>query len=87
MLRSRDQPDTVDQHQTALAHAEQLVRRNPPDLAHRAAELSRDLLYLENSFDLEVGGRGNPRTGGSGFGSVFLFCGEAKPFFFSRFLL
>ena len=44
----------MDKHETALKCAEQLIRRNPPDLAHRAPELSRDLLYLENSFDLEV---------------------------------
>ncbi|CAM9623584.1 unnamed protein product [Ectocarpus sp. 8 AP-2014] len=53
MLRSREKPDTADQHETALRCAENLVRRNPPDLAHRAPELSRDLLYLEDSFDLE----------------------------------
>ncbi|CAN0453121.1 unnamed protein product [Ectocarpus sp. 12 AP-2014] len=53
MLRSREKPDTADQHETALRCAEKLVRRNPPDLAHRAPELSRDLLYLEDSFDLE----------------------------------
>lgn len=41
-------------HETALKCAEALVRRSPPDLAHRAPELARDLLYLENSFDLEV---------------------------------
>ncbi|CAM9509070.1 unnamed protein product [Scytosiphon promiscuus] len=53
MLRSRDKPDTADQHETALRCAEQLVRRHPPDLAHRAQELTRDLLYLENTSDLE----------------------------------
>lgn len=54
MLRSREQPDTADKHEVALKCAEALVRRNPPDLAHRAPELLRDLLYLENPFDLEV---------------------------------
>lgn len=54
VLHSRDQPDTADKHEIALKSAEALVRRNPPDLAHRAPELSRDLLYMENSFDLEV---------------------------------
>ena len=44
----------MDKHEIALKCAEQLIRRNPPDLAHRAPELSRDLLYLENSSDLEV---------------------------------
>lgn len=59
VLRSREKPDTADQHETALRCAEKLVRRNPPDLAHRAPELSRDLLYLEDSFDLEVQARQN----------------------------
>lgn len=54
VLRSRDQPDTIEKHEVALKFAEKLVRRTPPDLAHRAAELSRDLLYLEDAFDLEV---------------------------------
>ncbi|CAM9938777.1 unnamed protein product [Pylaiella littoralis] len=53
LLRSRDQPDTIEKHEVALKFAEKLVRRTPPDLAHRAAELSRDLLYLEDAFDLE----------------------------------
>eukprot|EP00904_Undaria_pinnatifida_P012756 jgi/Undpi1/8610/HiC_scaffold_25.g11075.m1 len=53
LLHSRDQPDTADKHEVALKCAEALVRRNPPDLAHRAPELSRDLLYLQNSFELE----------------------------------
>lgn len=54
VLRSRDEPETPEKHETGLKCAEALVRRNPPDLPHRAAELSRDLLYLENAYDLEV---------------------------------
>lgn len=54
VLRSRDQPDTPDKHEIALKCAEQLIRRLPPDLPHRAPELSRDLLYLDNSFEMEV---------------------------------
>ncbi|CAM9748608.1 unnamed protein product [Ascophyllum nodosum] len=53
LLRSQDEPDTPDKHETALKCAAALVRRRPPDLPHRAAELSRDLLYLGNAFDLE----------------------------------
>ncbi|CAM9819670.1 unnamed protein product, partial [Choristocarpus tenellus] len=53
LLRSRDQPDTPEKHETGLRHAEALARRGTPDLPHRAPELCRDLLFLENSFDLQ----------------------------------
>ncbi|CAM9293840.1 unnamed protein product [Discosporangium mesarthrocarpum] len=53
LLRSRDQPDTPDKHHVGLRHAETLIRQGTPDLPQRAPELCRDLLFLENSFDLE----------------------------------
>jgi Telomere length regulation protein len=53
-LRVRDDACNAEDQFAALTEVTRLIARKPHDMAERAPELLRELLYLENRFDMQV---------------------------------
>ena len=54
VLRARDEDEAYDRHASALKEVEGLVRSRPADLPDLSCALARDLLSLENRFNMDV---------------------------------
>jgi Telomere length regulation protein len=53
-LRVRDDACNAEDQCAALTEVTRIIARKPHDMAERTPELLRELLYLENRFDMQV---------------------------------